>query len=343
MRAALLHGPRDLRVESVEAFAPGPGEVVLDVRAALTCGTDTKTFLRGHPSIGTYPARFGHEFAGVVAEAGPGVVAVRPGDEVFCGNSAPCFHCFYCEQRRYGLCRDLTYLLGGFGQQVTVPEPVARANLHHLPPGLPMALAPMAEPLACVLRGVELAHVEAGETVVIIGAGSMGLMLTAAVASLGAVAIVADPHRDRLRLAEAFGAKHTVVARRDNRDVAAVRALTRDGRGPDQAFEAVGRPRSWQLALGMVRPGGAVNLFGGCAPNTEIAMSAARIHYEEVTLRGMYHHSPAHLAAALERLTEAESPWALLCGPTIGLGDLAAALAGEMHASGLKFQVDPWA
>jgi L-iditol 2-dehydrogenase len=330
MRAALLHGPGDLRVEDVADPEPGPGEVVLRVAAAASCGTDVKSVLRGHPSITSYPARLGHEFAGVVDAVGDGVSHVAPGDEVFCGNSAPCGVCAQCRRGRETLCEDLLYLLGGFAEKVLVPERVARVNLHRLPSGLSLELAPLAEPLACAVHALDAVDIRPGDAVAIVGAGSLGLMLCGLAASAGAAPIVLDPHEERLAAATRFGAVETVRATRGERDVARVRELT-EGRGAWLVIEAVGRPEAWELAVAMAAPGGTVNLFGGCARDSTFTIPTARVHYEEVTLLGTYHHTPAYLARALEVLAAGEWPWAELAGPVIALDALPDALAGRLH------------
>ena len=156
MRAAVLHAPGDLRIESVEAPAPGPGEIVLEVGAALSCGTDVKSVLRGHPSIAAYPSRLGHEFAGVVGTVGAGVETVAPGERVFCGNSAPCGVCRPCRRGRESLCEDLLYLLGGFAEQVLVPPRIVERNLHLVPADLDFRTAALAEPLACVVHALDV-------------------------------------------------------------------------------------------------------------------------------------------------------------------------------------------
>ncbi len=330
MRAALLHGPGDLRVEDVEDPVPGPGEVVLAIAAAASCGTDVKSVLRGHPSITTYPARLGHEFAGVVEAVGEGVGHVAPGDEVFCGNSAPCGVCAQCRRGRESLCEDLLYLLGGFAEKVLVPELVARVNLHRLPDGLSLELAPLAEPLACAVHALDAVEIQPGDPVAILGAGSLGLMLCGLAASAGAKPIVLDPHEERLAAAERFGAAHAVRATRGTEDVERVRELT-EGRGAWLVIEAVGRPEAWELAVAMAAPGGTVNLFGGCARDSTFTVPTARVHYEEVTLLGTYHHTPAYLARALNALAAGEWPWEDLAGPVIGLDALPDALAGRLH------------
>jgi L-iditol 2-dehydrogenase len=330
MKAALLYGPGDLRVEEVEEPLAGPGEIVLAIGAAATCGTDVKSVLRGHPSIASYPARLGHEFAGVVESVGAGVSNVSVGDTVFCGDSAPCGECHQCLRGRESLCEDLLYLLGGFAEKLLVPERVVRKNLHPLPGGVPLALAPLAEPLACVVHALDVVSVRPGDPVAILGAGSLGLMLCGLVASAGGVPIVIDPHPERLAVAERFGAGETVLAVRGDADVQRVRALT-DGRGAELVIEAVGRPEAWELAVAMAAPGGTVNLFGGCARDSTFTIPTARVHYEEVTLLGTYHHAPRYLARALQILAAGEHPWAELAGPEITLDQLPDALAGRLH------------
>jgi L-iditol 2-dehydrogenase len=325
----VLHAPGDLRIAAVPEPAAGPGEVVLDVGAALSCGTDVKSVRRGHPSIAGYPSRLGHEFAGVVASVGEGVETVAPGDRVFCGNSAPCGVCRPCARGRESLCEDLLYLLGGFAEQVLVPERIVARNLHRVPDALDLQVAALAEPLGCVVHALDVVTVAPGDRAAVLGAGSLGLMHCALLASAGAAPIVLDPHPERLAAAERFGAAETITATRGPEDAERVRALT-DGRGVDLVVEAVGRPEAWELAVAMAAPGGTVNLFGGCARDSTFTVPTARVHYDEVTLTATYHHAPRYLARALEILAAAEWPWAELCGPVIDLDALPDALAGRL-------------
>jgi L-iditol 2-dehydrogenase len=325
----VLHAPGDLRIAAVPEPAAGPGEVVLDVGAALSCGTDVKSVRRGHPSIAGYPSRLGHEFAGVVASVGEGVETVAPGDRVFCGNSAPCGVCRPCARGRESLCEDLLYLLGGFAEQVLVPERIVARNLHRVPDALDLQVAALAEPLGCVVHALDVVTVAPGDRAAVLGAGSLGLMHCALLASAGAAPIVLDPHPERLAAAERFGAAETITATRGPEDAERVRALT-DGRGVDLVVEAVGRPEAWELAVAMAAPGGTVNLFGGCARDSTFTVPTARVHYDEVTLTATYHHAPRYLARALQILAAAEWPWAELCGPVIDLDALPDALAGRL-------------
>jgi L-iditol 2-dehydrogenase len=328
VKAALLHGPGDLRIEEIDDPVPGPGEVVLRIGAAATCGTDVKTVKRGHPTVTAYPSRLGHEFAGTVEAVGEGVANVAPGDVVFCSDSAPCGECRPCLRGRESLCEDLLYLLGGFAEKLLVPERIARVNLHPLPDGLPLALAPVAEPLACAVHALDVCE---GEHVTIVGAGSLGTMLCALVASRGGRPVVLDPHHERLALARRFGAAETIQATKGPEDI-------EKAGGADLVIEAVGRPEAWELAVAMAAPGGTVNLFGGCARGTAFNIPTHRIHYEEVTVTGTYHHAPRYLAQALQILAAGEYPWADLLGPEITLDELPAALAAP---SPPKYAVRP--
>ena len=329
MRAALLHAPGDLRIEDLDDPEPDPGELVLRIAAALSCGTDVKSVARGHPSNAGYPSRLGHEFAGIVERVGPGV-AFGVGDEVFCADSAPCGRCRACSRGRESLCEDLLYLLGGFAEEVLVPGRIVERNLHPVPGGLELHVAALAEPLACAVHALDVVDLAAGDRAAVLGAGSLGLMLCALLASAGAEPILLDPHPERLAAARAFGAAEKVEAVRGPADAERVRELT-GGRGADLVVEAVGRPEAWELAVAMAAPGGTVNLFGGCARDSTFSVPTARVHYDQVTLTGTYHHAPRYLARALEILAEAAWPWPELCGPVIELEALPDALAGRLH------------
>jgi len=279
VRAALLHGPGDLRVEDVPRPQPGPGDVLVQVEVALTDGTDLKTYRRGHPLLATRtPAPFGHEFCGIA-----------DGRRVVAANSAPCGACAGCA--RGGQCLELEFLAGAYGEWLVVPERIAATNLLPVPAGLAPEVAAMVEPLACCLRGVQRAGIGAGEAVSILGAGPIGLMLAACVADAGGRPTIVGGRPERRALAGEFGA-----------DIGT-------GEGADVAIEAAGREEAWLDAVRLVRPGGTVVLFGGLPREARPAVDAYRLHYEELTLRGSFHHTPATVRAALGFLASGAYPW----------------------------------
>ncbi|MBI3300323.1 MAG: zinc-binding dehydrogenase [Elusimicrobia bacterium] len=302
MRAVVFHGPRDIRLEEKPVPLPGPGEVVVRIGTALTCGTDFKAYRRGHRVLlGDPPSPFGHEMAGTVTAAGPGAEAWKPGTRVVVGNSAPCDGCYYCDRGQNFLCDRLKLHNGAYAEYNLVPANIVRHNLHVLPDSVPFEAAALSEPLACALHAAEEARVQRGETAVVIGAGIMGRLLLGVLKARGAKVIMVGRGRAGLDAAEALGAD-AVFGSSDGDPVKGVQALT-DGRGGDAVFEAVGLPVTWASALAMTRKGGRACLFGGCAAGTEVSIDAHRVHYEALTLFGVFHHTPAYFKAALGLLS----------------------------------------
>ncbi|MDP2702826.1 MAG: alcohol dehydrogenase catalytic domain-containing protein [Candidatus Rokubacteria bacterium] len=195
MKAQVFYGPGDLRFEEMPVPEPGPGEIVMRIEAALTCGTDVKVLRRGHPvMIPHVPTVFGHEFAGAVARAGRGVTDFREGDRVVAANSAPCGACRCCRAGRQNLCEDLLFVNGGFGEYIALPPRLVATNVVRLGPSLPARRAAFAEPLACALLGIERGRVEKGMTVAVIGHGPLGCLLALVAAQRGArVFLVGKP------------------------------------------------------------------------------------------------------------------------------------------------------
>src|SRR5580692_10725210 len=211
MTAAVLYGKEDLRLERVAAPQAGPGELIVRVGAALTCGTDLKVYRRGyHAMMLKPPMPFGHELAGVVAEVGPGVTAFRARDRVVALNSAPCDACFFCIHGQQNLCENLLFNNGAYAEFIRIPARIVEKNTLLVPDGVPLEHAALTEPLACVVRGLEESGAEAGDSMVVIGAGPIGLMFMH-VAELAGVKVIAIVKRDdQVEAARVFGAKDIV-------------------------------------------------------------------------------------------------------------------------------------
>jgi len=303
MRMARWYAPEEIRLDEVPVPLPGPGEVLVKIGAALTCGTDFKTFKRGHPRlIKEIPGPFGHEMAGSVAAVGAGVARFQAGDRVVVGNSAPCFKCFYCQRKSYSLCEHLQFLNGAYADYILVPSRIAEVNLYKIPPALPYAVAALAEPLACVLNAFEKVAPKAGETLALLGAGPMGVLFAqlARLRGLHLVAIARDPQK--LENLRRLGASEVVSLTQDERPLEKARQFLNEGRGADCVIEAVGLPEMWELACALSRPGGRVCFYGGCAKGTEVKLDTYRVHYEELQLFGVFHHTPAYFQTAVEYL-----------------------------------------
>ena len=315
MRALRLHGPGDLRLEEVPDPVPGEGEVLLQVEVALTDGTDLKAYRRGHPVLlGPPPSPFGHEVCGV---------DVATGRRVVVANSAPCGSCAACARGQQTLCERLFPLLNGaYAELLVVPERIARTNLLPVPAGLASEVAAMAEPLACCLHGIDVAGVERGHSVAVVGLGPIGLMLCACIADAGGHPVGVGSRAERRALAPAFAA--TVA----------------DPEGADVVIEAAGTAQAWEHALELVRPGGTVLAFGGLPRNARVEVDPYRIHYEEVRLTGSFHHTPRHFRAALAFLASGAYPFERLVTHEVGLEGVAA-LFDDPPTDYLKAAVRP--
>jgi L-iditol 2-dehydrogenase len=306
MRAAVLHGPDDLRVQDVEEPV---GEVVVSVQAATACGTDRKMLLRGHPILGGYPARFGHETAGVRVDSGARVLV---GDSVACGS------CLACVAGRAAICRSPTWVLGGFAERIAAPE----AALHLLPDGLDFAGAAMAEPLAACVHAVGRGT-DAGD-VAVLGGGAIGLMLARLLVLDGRDVLVCDRHAERRAQAEALGA-------RSSSSLGA----------HELVFEAVGRVEAWEQALAATRPGGTVVFVGGCPSGTHLALPTGPVHYDEIDVRGAFHHTRDEVDQAIALLASGDVDWQALAGETVGLDELGDALRQPSAGKATKLIINP--
>lgn len=301
MKAAVLHGREDIRIERVPVPEAAPGELIVSVGAALTCGTDLKVFRRGyHARMIVPPALFGHELAGTVVEAGEGVTGFATGDRVVALNSAPCGECYFCARGQENLCDDLLFNNGAYAEFIRIPARIVAKNTLHVPEHVPLEHAALTEPLACAVHGFEDSRPHPGDTVAVIGGGPLGLMILHVAALAGCEVIAIVKHDGQVEAARQLGAAHVVQTANIRTAIRETRALTPKNRGVDIAIEAVGVPEAWQEAVELVRKGGTVNFFGGCAEGTHVTLDTNRIHYNDITLRATFHHTPSICRKALE-------------------------------------------
>ena len=305
VKAAVLHGQEDVRVEEVAERPLAPGELRVRIEAALTCGTDLKVFKRGyHAKMLTPPCVFGHELAGVVVETRSAERGTRSeewavGDRVVAANSAPCGECFFCQHNQPNLCDDLLFLNGAYAESIVIPARIVTKNLLRLKPTTPFRDAALTEPLACVVQGIADLALKAGERVLVLGAGPIGLFAVALAQHAGCAVAVAGRGESRLALARRLGATQVVdMAGREDL-AAAVKSSLPDARF-DVVFEAVGKPSAWEAAVQLVRKGGRVNFFGGCPSGTGVSLDTTLIHYSNLTLLASFHHTPRTIRRALE-------------------------------------------
>jgi L-iditol 2-dehydrogenase len=336
VKAVVYLAPGRLSYQDVETPVAGPGELLIKTRAALTCGTDVKTFRRGHHLMNP-PMVFGHEFAGDVVEVGEGVSGVAEGTRLVAANSAPCGACFFCLHGKQNLCEDILFNWGAFAEYVRVPARIAQCNVYQVPPHLDYEEAALLEPLACVVLGNEAAGIAEGDVVVIAGGGGpIGLMhLQLARHSGAAQVVVIDLNEARLALARDLGASGTVNPARAD-PVEFVKAVT-GGRGADVVVESAGVPEVWSMSLKLVRKGGTVVLFGGCPSGSEIVLDTDSVHYGELTIKGVFHHTPRTVSRALDLLSEGAVNARALITERMPLRDTQRAL--EMVIAGAAIKV----
>lgn len=340
MHATVYMGPRQLEYRQMEIPSLGDGDILVKVKRALTCGTDVKTYRRGHPKY-IPPTLFGHEFAGEVISTGSDVDRFEPGMRVVAANSAPCNVCYYCKRGQQNLCSDLLVNLGAFAEYIRVPERIVQQSTFVIPDHLEDVEAAAMEPLACVVHGQDLLQIQPGESVVIIGAGGpIGLMHLQLALKQGASPIIAiDLSENRLKTATKLGAALSLNPEVD--DVLEVVHEVTDGRGADVVIESAGSLKAWESAIDLVRKGGRVQWFGGLPGGTDITLDTVRIHYDELNLYGVYHATPLSFERAFRMIEQGVIDISSLITDVVPLAQLEEALNSMLQGESIKMAINP--
>ncbi len=338
MQAAILTEPGRIDLRDIPMPEPGEGEVLVKIKAALTCGTDLKAFLRGHSLI-PMPGPFGHEFSGVIVEKGKGVKTFREGDAIMAVHSAPCLSCAYCKKGIYNLCTNLmsTKALGAFAEYILLPQHVVRQNAFRKPEGLGFKEAAFLEPLACVLHGMEPFGIGKKDVVFVIGAGPIGLLHVLLAKAKGAKVLITGLEEGRLKTAKALGAD---LVFDPTQTIKSVRDLT-GGIGVDYVFECTGQPGIWEAAVDYIRKGGTVVLFGGCKGGTTVRYKADRLHYDEITLRGTFHFTPDDVKRSYKLLKDRKINVRRLISDTYPLESISEVFGRLARGEGVKYALTP--
>ncbi len=337
MLVSYLIKPGHIELREVKTPVPSSGEVLVRIKSALTCGTDLKAFLRGHPMI-PMPGVFGHEFSGIVSETGRGVKGFKEGDEIMAVHTAPCLKCRYCKKRLYNLCENImnTKVMGAFAEYILLPSHIVKQNLFHKPANLPFQEAALLEPLACVVHGISRLNIKQRDNVLIIGAGPIGLLHVQLLKLKGAKVIVTGLEDERLNIASKLGAD--MVIKPDNL-TEAVQHLT-DGLGCEYVFECTGNLDVWEDSINYVRRGGTVVLFGGVKKGTKVSYDTYRLHYDEITLKGVFHFTPDDVRIAYNLLKE-KLNLSIMISEMYPLKDLNIALQRLSNGDGIKYAIIP--
>ena len=308
MKAAVVYGKNEIRIQSVPVPEISEGEVLVKVRASGICATDIKTLLgQGLPK--NLPAILGHEVAGSIERIGPGVRGLSAGARVAVYPIAVCGECFYCKQERHNLCLSEFGLGhgidGGFAQFVRIPREIVKiGGVVEIPEKLSYEQAVVAEPLSCCLAAARAGKLGEGDTVLVVGAGPLGLLHLKTGNWLKAKVIMADLRRDRLEMAAGMGAAHCINAGEED-VVEEVRRFT-GGLGADLVVAALGLPEIMAQYLPAVRNGGTFNIFGGPPAGRPVPVDFRWIHYAEVVLTGTFASTPEDFRLALELIGSGE-------------------------------------
>lgn len=346
MKAATFYAPGDVRLEEILEPDVAPGEVKLRVRACSTCGTDVKISRSGHPNMSA-PQVMGHEIAGEIVDVGAGVAGWVPGDRVQIIAAVPDGTCPDCLAGHQAICPNQTSMgyqyPGGFAEYLIVPAAVLAVDgLTRIPDGLSYAEASLAEPLACVLNGQELARVGEGDTVVVIGSGPIGCLHVRLARARGAARVILiDLNPDRLAAAAALVHPDLTVATDTQDPVAAVLDAT-GGRGADVVITAAASGRAQEQGLQMLARRGRLSLFGGLPKDAAtISVDANLVHYRELTLVGVNGSTPAHNKQALQLIASGAVPVADLITHRLPLEQVLEGIEIVARGEAIKVTIEP--
>lgn len=301
MKRAVLYNQEELVIEQADIPEIAEDEILLKNKVSLTCGTDVKIYHRGYPRLKP-PHPFGHELSGVVEKVGSKVTKFAVGDRVATHNTAPCNKCYYCKNHQHSMCDDLVYIRGAHAEYVRIPAPVVEQNMFLIDDNMSHKTAALMEPFSCAVYGVDECNIRQGDTVVIIGVGPIGLMFARLAVLKGARVIVSDMVASRLEIAKKQGVWKVVNAKDSPNSTEEILSLTDDKRGADIVIEATGLIPVWEESFKLARKGGMVLLFGGTKSGSKLTVDATQLHYEQITIKGIYHTTPRHVLQAFELL-----------------------------------------
>lgn len=335
MIAAVYRGPGMMDIEEVETpRIEDPEDILIRIKYSLICGTDIKTFRRGHHAF-IPPVILGHEFSGEVAEVGDKVEILTPGDLVTLPPFLNCGNCFYCQKGLFELCSNRHLLSNGsFAEYIKVSQPYAAAGLVKLPRGVNLEEAAMAEPLACVINAIEDCDIQLGDTVLVVGAGPMGLLniLVSQLKGAGQV-IASEPVAYRREIARQLGALVVDPAKENLTEV--VYKATR-GRGVEALVIAIASTEIAESVLDLSRPGGKVMLFGGFPGSATLTLDPNLIHYRQIALIGSSGFTTRQFKQASSIILNRKINVGQLITHRFPLLEIKKAFAHAMECEGLK-------
>ncbi len=340
MLGAMLLGERKIEIQEMPVPKPGPGEILVKIKAATTCGTDLKIYRQGHPKFPP-PFVFGHEFGGDIVEVGSGVKRFRPGMRVTANVFGECGDCFFCVRGQGNLCENLKYNMGAFAEYHLIPASIVKQNTFVIPDHVEYSEAAVVEPLVCVVHAFEKIAFKEGETAAVIGAGGpISLLFIQMLRNAGADQIIAIGHSDiRLKAARAAGATSLVNAKKVDA-LKEVEYLTREV-GPDLVIESAGTKTAWESGIEMVRRGGRVLWFGGLPGGTMVLVDAKKVHYGGIDLINSHGGTAKDAEKAFQLITAGEINTLSLISEEMPLVNVEDAILKMMAGETIKVALIP--
>lgn len=329
MKAVVLERPGEISIRQIPVPAPGPGDLLIKVEAASTCGTDLKAFRRGHPMI-PMPGGLGHEYSGTVVAVGENA-PFKVGQAVMGVHSAPCQHCYWCVRNQENLCETImkTMVLGSYAEYLLIPARIARLNVFEKPDELSFEVASLLEPLSCVAQGIQLLSLRNDSSVLVIGPGAIGLMFVAALRQSGVENVVlAGRNNERLAVGEALGAK-------------AVPYHTTELSNFDIVVECTGQVEVWERSIDFLRRGGTLMLFGGCPGGTRVSYDTYRVHYDQISILSPFHFGSRAVRQAREWLLSPDLDLTPLISGARDLEEVEKTFDDLGNSRGLKYVFKP--
>jgi L-iditol 2-dehydrogenase len=341
MKAVEYHAPGDIRVGPVPEPRCGDNEIRARVDACAVCGTDLKTYLHGNPRIKA-PKIMGHEFTAIVETVGDNVKDLHGGQRIVMATSISCGTCSYCSRGLNNLCLSLSPMGfsydGGMAEYVTIPaQALKNGHVVTVPEGVKAEHAALAEPVSCAVNACGNCNIKTGDTVLVTGAGPMGIINACVARHLGVgKIIIAETNPIRLDQARGFGFDLLIdPSAQDLRE--AVLDFT-DGIGTDVVIVAAPAKEPQEQALDLVRKQGTVCLFASLpASDSMLSLDSRKIHYDEIHVVGSSDSTPAHVASAVEMISNGRIPAEKIATHILGLDDIFAAF--DMMQSGKALRV----
>ncbi|HBY57671.1 MAG TPA: hypothetical protein DEG96_07435 [Candidatus Atribacteria bacterium] len=333
MRVAIYKGIEKIDIEMRSIPEISEDEILLQVKAAAICGTDIKTFLKGHPLFNP-PCVLGHEFSGIIKQVGTRIESFKPGERVVCAPYIECGNCYNCKEGLGELCISKSFVGGAFSEYVKIPAKVVEKGTFKLGGNISFEVATLVEPLACCINGLQKLKLEVkNKKILVVGGGPMGLLLSLALKKQGAKPVISEVSTERLKFAEELGVKAVSPEKINLLDFTRSYSTSR---GMDAVIVALAIPQLVEEAFLYVKEGGVVEIFGGLSKDLSLKINPFFIHYQEIDLVGSFGFSSRHFLDAFKMISSFPEPFEKFITQRYELKDIKKAFYDIYEKKGIK-------